>query len=58
MSTLEIIVEELKTLQPPKLYEAAALIHGLRVKARADRLAALEGRAGILSNEEGAPALS
>lgn len=54
MSTLEIIVEELKTLPPPKLEEAAGLIHGLREVARAERLAALERSAGILSDEEGA----
>ena len=54
MSTLEAIVEELKTLPPPKLEEAAALIHGLREGARAERLAALERSAGILTDEEGA----
>lgn len=54
MSTLETIVEELKTLPPPKLEEAAALIHGLRETARAERLAALERSAAILSDEEGA----
>ena len=54
MSTLEIIVEELKTLPRPKLEEAAVLIHGLRENARAERLAALERSAGILSDEEGA----
>lgn len=54
MSTLEMIVEELKTLPPPKLEEAAALIHGLRERTRAERLAALEKSAGILTDEEGA----
>jgi hypothetical protein len=54
MSTLEMIVEELKTLPPPKLEEAAALIHGLREVSRAERLAALERSAGMLSDEEGA----
>lgn len=54
MSTLEMIVEELKTLPPPKLAEAAVLIHGLRENARAERLAALERSAGILTDEEGA----
>ncbi len=54
MSTLEIIVEDLKSLPPPKLEEAALLIHGLRENARAERLAALERSAGILSAEEGA----
>ncbi|MBI2813232.1 MAG: hypothetical protein HYX71_02980 [Opitutae bacterium] len=54
MSTWETIVEELRTLPAPKLAEAAALIHGLRERARADRLAALERSAGILTDEEGA----
>jgi hypothetical protein len=54
MSTLEMIVEELKTLPPPKLEEAATLIHGLRESSRADRLAALEKSAGMLTDEEGA----
>ena len=54
MSTLEIIVEELKTLPPPKLEEAAALIHGLREDARAERRAALRRSASILSAADGA----
>jgi len=49
-----MIVEELKTLPPPKLAEAAVLIHGLRENARTERLAALERSAGILTDEEGA----
>jgi hypothetical protein len=53
VGTLETIVEELKTLSPPKLEEAAALIHGLREKSRAERLAALERSASILSEAEG-----
>jgi hypothetical protein len=54
MSTLEIIVEELKSLPPPKLEEAAMLIHGLREKARGARVAALKRSATILSDAEGA----
>lgn len=54
MSTLEIIVEELRTLPPPKLEEAAALVHGLREKTRTERLAALDRSATILSDEDGA----
>ena len=54
MSTLESIVEELKTLPPSKLAEAAALIHGLRTRGRSERLASLERSAGILSEAEGA----
>jgi len=54
MSTLEMIVEDLRALPPPKLEEAATLIHRLRENARTDRFAALERSAGILSDEEGA----
>jgi hypothetical protein len=53
VSTLEIIVEELKTLPPKKLEKAAALIHGLREKSHAERLAALERSASVLSEAEG-----
>ena len=54
MSTLEAIVEEFRTLPPPKLEEAAALIHGLRETARTERRAALERSATILTDAEGA----
>lgn len=54
MSTLEMIVEELKTLPPPKLEEAAILIHRLREVSRADRLAALRRSASFLSEADGA----
>jgi hypothetical protein len=54
MSTLEMIVEELKTLPPPKLEEAAVLIHRLRETSRADRLAVLRRSASILSEADGA----
>jgi hypothetical protein len=54
MSTLEAIVEDLRTLPPPKLEEAAALIHGLREVARDERRAALERSATILTDAEGA----
>ena len=54
MSTVEMIVEDLKTLPPPKLEEAASYIHRLRETTRAERLAALERTAGILTEEEGA----
>jgi hypothetical protein len=53
MSTLEAIVEDLRTLSPPKLEEAAALIHGLRETTKAERLAALERTAGVWSGPEG-----
>jgi hypothetical protein len=54
MSTLEMIYEELKTLPPPKLAEAATLIHRLRDDARAERLATLERTAGAWRGERGA----
>lgn len=54
MSTLEMIVAELKTLPPPKLEEAAGYIHRLHETTREERLAALERSAEILSDEEGA----
>jgi hypothetical protein len=54
MSTLEMIVEELKTLPPPKLEEAASYIHRLRETTREERLAALERSTKILSDEDGA----
>jgi hypothetical protein len=53
VSTQETIVEPLKTLSPPKLEEAAASIHGLREKFHAERLAALERSASVLSEGEG-----
>ena len=54
MSTLEMILAELKTLPAPKLAEAAALIHGLRENVRTERRAALRHCASILSAADGA----
>jgi hypothetical protein len=54
MSTLEMIYAELKTLPPPKLEEAATLIHRLREDARAERLATLDRTAGAWRGERGA----
>lgn len=54
MSTLESIVEDLRMLPPPKLEEAAALIHRLRETAREERHAALERSANILTHAESA----
>lgn len=54
MTTLETIVEELRTLPPPKLAEAASYIHRLREATYAERLAALERTAGVWSGPEGA----
>lgn len=42
MSTLEIIIQDLKTLPPPKLQEAANFIHRLREMSPEDRLALLK----------------
>jgi hypothetical protein len=54
MSTLETIFEELRTLPPTKLEEAASYIHRLREATREERRAALERSAKILSDAEGA----
>ncbi|MBE7539015.1 MAG: hypothetical protein HS122_11445 [Opitutaceae bacterium] len=54
MSSLESIVKELRMLPPPKLEEAAALIHRLREATREERFAALERSAGMLTDREGA----
>ena len=47
MSTLEIIVEDLKALPAPKLAEAAAFIHRLRENSRADRDKILRETSGV-----------
>ncbi len=47
-------MEELRTLPPPKLAEAASYIHRLRETTHAERLAALERTAGVWSGPEGA----
>lgn len=52
MSTLEIIVEDLKSLPTPKLVEAAAYIYRLRETSRADRLAILRETSGSWSPED------
>ena len=54
MSTLEIIVEDLKALPTPKLAEVAAYVHRLREMNREERFSAIERSAGILSETEGA----
>lgn len=54
VSTLETIVADLRTLPPPKLEEAATLIHRLREDARTERRAALRRGASLLSPEDGA----
>ncbi|MCE0521403.1 MAG: hypothetical protein LV480_00655 [Methylacidiphilales bacterium] len=52
MSTLEIIVEDLKSLPTPKLEEAAAYIHRLRETSRVDRLSILRETSGSWSSED------
>ena len=52
MSTLEIIVEDLKTLPTPKLEEAANYIHKLREASLVERVAILRETSGILSAED------
>ena len=52
MSTLEMIVEELKTLPPNKLDEAHTLIHNLRERSLSERHAALDRAFGCLSEDE------
>lgn len=52
MSELELIVEELKTLPPEKLHDAAGYIHRLSKTGRADRRAALDRAFGRLNGEE------
>jgi hypothetical protein len=54
MSTLELIVEDLRKLPRPKLEEAAGFVHRLTEVTRAERLAALERSASILTDAEGA----
>jgi len=52
MSELEMIMEELKTLPPQKLKDAAGYIHSLSEIGRTNRRAALERAFGSLSEEE------
>jgi hypothetical protein len=54
VSTLEIIVEDLKALPTPKLKEVADYVRRLRGVGRPERLAAIERSAGILTEAEGA----
>jgi hypothetical protein len=52
MSELETIVEELKTLPPGKLAEAATYIHRLKAGSEADRDRALDRAYGCLTEAE------
>lgn len=53
MSTLEMIVAELKTLPPSKLEEAAGFIHRLHETTRDEQLAILKETAGAWSGPDG-----
>jgi hypothetical protein len=53
MSTLEHIVEELKTLPPAKLEEAAKFIHRLRAASGEEALAILRETAGAWGESDG-----
>ena len=52
MSTLELIVEDLKHLPPHKLVQAANYVHGLQEFSRAERMEALAATGGGLTTEE------
>lgn len=53
MSTLEAIIEELRTLPAPKLAEAASYVHRLRETSREEHLAILQETAGAWSGPDG-----
>lgn len=53
MSTLEAIIEELRTLPAPKLAEAASYVHRLRETSREEHLAILRETAGAWSGPDG-----
>ena len=52
MSTLELIVKDLKTLPPAKLGQAADYIHHLKTVTAAERRAALDRAYGCLTEQE------
>ena len=54
MSSLEAVVEELKTLPPAQLARAADFIHRLKTVSQAERQAILERTFGSLTEEEAA----
>lgn len=53
MSTLEAIIEELRTLPAPKLAEATSYVHRLRETSREEHLAILQETAGAWSGPDG-----
>ena len=52
MTTLEMVIDELKSLPTEKLDRAAEYVHSLSRTKRAARLAALRASAGSLTDEE------
>jgi hypothetical protein len=52
MSTLEIVVEELKSLPPARQQQAASFIHRLKKIAATEKQAALDAAFGCMSPEE------
>ena len=52
MSTLEIILEDLKALPAPRLAEVADYIHRLRETTREERSTILRETSGILKPED------
>jgi hypothetical protein len=53
VSSLEFILEDLKTLPPNRLESAADYIHKLRTISDAERAAIIDRTAGSLTPEEG-----
>jgi hypothetical protein len=53
MSTLESIIEELRTLPAPKLAEAASYVHRLRETNREEQTAILRETAGTWGGPDG-----
>lgn len=53
MSTLEAIIEELRTLPAPKLAEAASYVHRLRETSREEDLVILRETAGAWNSPDG-----
>ena len=52
MSGLEVIMEKLKTLPPPKLEEVSDLVHKLQDTSRVEPLAIRRVTSGILSSAD------
>ncbi|MDP0499416.1 MAG: hypothetical protein Q7P63_04875 [Verrucomicrobiota bacterium JB022] len=52
MSTLQVVIEELKALPPAQQQEAAQFIHALKGAATVKKQSVLERTSGCLSAEE------